>query len=172
MKLRPLFALLALPFFTLACASSSNTIGGAASFGDADYSSSDDYDVKIVQTANPMSFPRADDGRLDVSFDITIKNLRTEPVTIERISLQSMSGRSYTLETSTRKYERAIPAGGTETFKYWTHARVDGTVLEASAPMVVRALVDTVIGDGKQRETFNREVHNGYVIGAQISGSR
>lgn len=172
MKLRLPLALLALVLLVSACATSSNTLGGAVSFGDGDYSSSDDYDVKIVQTANPMSFPRADNGNLDVSFEITIKNLRTEPVTIDRISLQSMSGRNYTLETSTRKYERAIPAGGTETFKYWTHAHVEGTVLETSAPMVVRALVDTVIGDGKQRETFNREVHKGVVVGTQIGGSR
>src|ERR1700674_1224177 len=91
--------------FALACASNSRDAGISMITGDADYSSSDSYDVKIVQAASPMSFPKADKGSIDVDFEITIKNRLTEPVTIDRISLQSIGGSLYRLETSSRKYE-------------------------------------------------------------------
>ena len=68
MKLRPWSVLFLL---SLAACGSSHGAGVATSFGDADYSSSDEYDVKIVQTAAPMSFPKADKGAIDVSFDRT-----------------------------------------------------------------------------------------------------
>src|SRR5258708_39882968 len=71
--------------------------------GDADYSSSEEYDVKIVQAASPMSFPKADRGSIDVNFEITIKNLHQDPVTIDRISLQSISGSVYRLDPSGRQ---------------------------------------------------------------------
>ena len=155
-----------------ACSGSYRGAGVATSFGDPTYSSNDNYDVKIVQTASPMSFPKADKGAIDVKFDITIKNLQPKPVKIERISLQSMSGSLYRLETSTRKYETEIPAGGSYTFKFWAPARVTDTVIEAKAPMVVRALVDTVMDETRTREVFNREVNDGIVVGGRIGGNR
>jgi hypothetical protein len=168
MKLRAFSVLL---LVLTACSSSYNGAGVASSFGDATYSSSDEYDVKIVQTASPMSFPNADKGKIDVKFDITIKNRQEKPVTIERISLQSMGGSLYSLETSSREYKQQIPAGASYTFKFWAPARVTDTMFDAKAPMVVRALVDTVVDETKTREVFNREVNDGFSVGARVGGN-
>ena len=144
---------------TLGCSSHSRDGNISMITGDADYSSSDDYDVKIVQAASPMSFPKADKGSVDVNFEITITNRHPEAVTIDRISLQSIGGSVYRLDTSSRQYKRSIAAGATETFKFWAPARVEGTTFDAKAPLVVRAVVDTVINGATSRETFNREVN-------------
>jgi hypothetical protein len=158
-KYPSLFTLLLLLTLGFGC-SSHNTDGGISMItGDADYSSSNEYDVKIVQAASPMSFPKADRGSIDVNFEITIKNLHQEPVTIDRISLQSIGGSVYRLDTSSRQYKKEIAAGATEIFKFWAPARVEGTTFDAKAPLVVRAVVDTIINGATQRETFNREVN-------------
>src|SRR5205807_326192 len=121
MKLRPFalsFLATILATLTVSCASHFGGAGVATTFGDSDYSSNDEYDVKIVQSAYPMSFPKADKGSIDVSFDITIRNHMKKPVLIDRISLQSMSGSLYRLETSSRQYKQTIAAGGEYKFKF------------------------------------------------------
>ncbi len=157
--------------FAFSCAAHFGGAGVATTFGDADYSSNDNYDVKIVQAESPMSFPRADKGSIDVRFDITIKNHLKTPVLIDRISLQSMSGSLYRLETSTRRYQKTIEAGAEETFKFWAPARVQGTMFDSRAPMVVRAVVDTMVGDAQTREVFNREVNDSIGVAARIGGN-
>ena len=152
-----LFTLLLLLTLGFGCSSRNGDASVSMITGDADYSSTEDYDVKIVQAAAPMSFP-ADKGSIDVNFEITIKNLRQEPVTIDRISLQSIGGSAYSLDTSSRQYKRTIAAGATETFKFWAPARVD-IHFDANAPLVVRAVVDTITNGATERETFNREVN-------------
>jgi len=155
----PFILLILVTSLTFGCSSHGGDAGVSVITGDADYSSSDNYDVKIVQAASPMSFPKADKGSIDVDFEITIKNRLTEPVTIDRISLQSIGGSVYRLDTSSRQYKRSIAAGATETFKFWAPARVEGTTFDAKAPLVVRAVVDTIINGATQRETFNRQVN-------------
>ena len=94
-----------------------------------------------------------------------------KPVLIDRISLQSMSGSLYRLETSSRQYKQTIAAGGEYKFKFWAPARVQDTVFEAKAPMVVRALVDTIVDETRTREVFNRQVNDGIAIGGRVGGS-
>ncbi len=174
MKLRPFalsFLAAILATLTVSCASHFGGAGVATTFGDADYSSNDDYDVKIVQSAYPMSFPKADKGSIDVSFDITIRNHMKKPVLIDRISLQSMSGSLFRLETSSRQYKQTIAAGGEYKFKFWAPARVQGTMFDSRAPMVVRAMVDTVVDDVQTREVFNREVNDSIGVAAQFGGN-
>jgi hypothetical protein len=48
---------------------------------------------------------------------------------------------------------------------------VEGTTFDAKAPMVVRAVVDTIVDGTKKRELFNREVNSGVGIAAR-SGRR
>jgi hypothetical protein len=161
---RPLSILVAISLMT-GCAGGGATIGGSFVTGNADYSSTDLYDVKIEQTAYPMSFPLADRGSVDVSFDITIRNASQKPVTIDRISLQSMSGSFYRLDTSSRQYKHLLAAGETFKFKFWASAHLDSATTAAGTPLVVRALVDTIVDGAKQREQFNREVNGTASIG-------
>ena len=164
---RPLSVLVLVSLLTLGCASRDSGIDAAFVTGDATYSSTDAYDLKIAQTAAPMSFPKADKGSIDVNFDITIRNASPKPVTIDRISLQSMGGSLYRLDTSSRQYKLEIAAGQTHTFKFWAPAHVSDTTIEARAPMVVRALVDTIVDGQSAREVFNREVNGSFAIGAR-----
>jgi hypothetical protein len=138
--------------------------------GDADFSSTDQYDLTIAQTASPMSFPNADQGKIDVAFDITFRNASKKAVLVDRISLQSMGGSLYRLDTSSRKFRKAIEPGQTFTFKFWAPAQVTSTTFDARAPMVVRAVIDTEVDGEKARELFNRQVNGTIAIGAGTRG--
>jgi hypothetical protein len=167
-------ALVLLSLLTLlaaGCASHGADLGASVITGDSTYSSTDVYDVIIAQTASPMSFPNADKGQIDVAFNITFRNAGKKPVVIDRISLQSMGGSLYRLDTSSRRYQKEIEAGETFTFKFWAPAQVTSTTFDARAPMVVRAVIDTVVDGEKVRELFNREVNGAIGIGAGVGGN-
>jgi hypothetical protein len=159
--------LLALPLFLLGCSVNDGTVGAAFQTGDATYSSNEAYDVKIVQTAYPMSLGRQENrvDTADVSFEIEFTNHSDKAVKINRISLESMGGSHYRLETSTRKFERNVAVGEKVTFKYWAKAVTESTTFGVHAPLVVRALIDTVVDGNEQRELFNREVNPSAVMG-------
>src|SRR5258708_32120124 len=113
----PFTLLILVTSLTLGCASHGGDAGVSVITGDADYSSSDNFDVKIVQAASPMSFPKADKGSIDVNFEITIKNRLTEPVTIDRISLQSIGGPGYLPATPARPEKQRIAPARPEAIK-------------------------------------------------------
>jgi hypothetical protein len=173
-SLLPAFAAFAALVLPSAC--SYSTRGGDASVavitGDATYNSTEDFDVKIEQMAYPLTFPAADGGKVDVSFDVTIKNLTKEPVKVRTITLQSMSGSAYQLETRRRQYDKTIAAGATEKLQFWAPALVTTTTLDTRAPLVVRAMLDLNVNDETRHETFNREVNGSIAAGVRVGGTR
>jgi len=164
---------LAIPLLLLGCAASSNTIGGAIQTGDATYSSTGEYDVDITQIAAPTLAGQRDGQPViqDVRFRIDFTNRGTQPVRITRISLQSMGGSMYRLETSTRSFEKTLSVGEKTSFEYWAKATVENPTMGTRAPLVVRALIDTVVSGSESQETFNREVNQGAVMGVTSNRS-
>lgn len=149
--------LLLLASFFLSC---TNTRIGAVTMntGQADFDSTDKLRFEIEQTAFPMTFA-ADRGATDVSFRITITNRLAAPVTVKRLTLQSMGGSSFRLETSSRKFNKTIAPGAKESFKYWAPA-VATDLTNTRVPLVVRTTVDAVTDGTRIREVFNRRVND------------
>lgn len=164
--------LLALPLLLLGCSVNNGTIGGSFQTGDASYSSNESYDVNITQTAHPMSVGRQENAvdNADVSFDIEFTNRSDRPVSIKRISLQSMGGSLYRLETSSREFKRDVAPGEKTVFKYWAKAVTENRTIATNAPLVVRALIDTEVDGSEAHETFNREVNRAAVVGIGTTG--
>jgi len=136
----------------------------ALSTGDADYDSTDKLRFNIEQTSHPMMFA-GDKNRTDVSFRITITNKAAAPITVKRISLQSMGGSSYRLDTQTRKFNKTIAPQAEESFKFWASAIATDTTMATRAPLVVRTTVDGVEGgETPLRAVFNRRVNDEFGI--------
>jgi hypothetical protein len=144
--------------------SSANTGGVARVAGDTDYDSTDKLRFDIEQTSHPMTFA-ADKGRTDVSFRITIVNKGDAPVTIKRISLQSLGGSTYRLDTQTRKFNKDIAPRAQESFKFWASAIATDLIMETRTPLVVRATVEGLEGETPIRAVFNRRVNDEVTIG-------
>lgn len=125
--------------------------------GDSSYDSTDKFRFEIEQTAFPMTF-RGERGDVDVSFRITITNRSEAPITVKRLTLQSMGGDTYRLETSSRKYDKTIAPMARESFKFWAPA-VATEATATRAPLVVRTTVELQADGTRLREVFNRRVN-------------
>jgi hypothetical protein len=110
LRLSFLSAALLAALLPLGCGTNSNS--KVALFGDDEqYSSVKEYDVDIEQTAHPMIM-RDSGGNTTVPFAVTITNRLQEPLTVERISMQTLAKSVYEIVSSTHKYKETIPAGG------------------------------------------------------------
>jgi hypothetical protein len=157
-------ALLILALASVACSGTTNTGGVAVITGDADYDSTDKLRFEIEQTSHPMMFA-ANKGSTDVSFRITIANKGPEAVTIKRISLQSMGGSAYRLDTQTRKFNQKIAPRAKESFKFWASATATDLTMETRTALVVRTTVEGLEGDTPIRAVFNRRVNDEITVG-------
>jgi hypothetical protein len=141
-----------------------NTGGISMVTGDADYDSTDKLRFEIEQTSHPMMFA-VNKGSTDVSFRITIANKGPAPVIIKRISLQSMGGSAYRLDTQTRRFNQKIAPQAKENFKFWASAIASDLTLETHVPLVVRATVEGLQSATPFRAVFNRRVNDEIGIG-------
>ncbi|HMC20234.1 MAG TPA: hypothetical protein VKL19_00145 [Thermoanaerobaculia bacterium] len=157
-------ALLVLALASAACSGTMNTGGIATVTGDADYDSTDKLRFEIEQMSHPMMFA-GNKGSTDVSFRITIANKVAVPVTIKRISLQSMGGSTYRLDTQTRKFNQKIAPQAKESFKFWASAIATDLTMETHVPLVVRATVEGLEGETPIRAVFNRRVNDEMTVG-------
>ena len=157
--MRTRLALLLLLAFSLSCSNSTRTAGLTLNTGEANFDSTDKLRFEIEQTAFPMTFA-ADRGATDVSFRITITNRLSAPVTVKRLTLQSMSGSSFRLETSSRKFDKTIAPGAKESFKYWAPAVATDLTANTRLPLVVRTTVDAVTDGTRIREVFSRRLND------------
>ena len=140
----------------------------AFSTADAYYDSTDDLRFEIEQTSHPMMLGVSND-RTDVSFRISITNKSKVPVTVTRLTLQSMGGSVYSVDTQRRKFNTKIAPNSKESLKFWASVTATNKRMETDVPLVIRTSVDGMQDDAPLHAVFNRRV-NGMVtvaIGSQ-----
>ena len=152
---------LVLPLLLLACVGCIVESGSlVANTSRASESSTEDFDVKVVQTNTPTVMRNQHDA--DVQFEITVKNRTQEPYTIKRITLQSMAGTTYSIPVTTREYDKLIAPGAEETFGYWARAEVS-EIGSARRPVTVRTSIEATNADGATRKEIFTTRLNGRV---------
>ena len=137
----------------------------AVATADAYYDSTDKLRFEIEQTSHPMMLGVGSDSRADVSFRITITNKTKAPVTVNRLTLQSIGGSIYAVDTTRRKFNTKIAPQARESFKFWATARATDRRLETDVPLVIRTTVDGLEGDEPLHAVFNRRVNGVASIG-------
>jgi hypothetical protein len=153
----------------LALGCSGNISNGAVSAvtGDADYDSTEAMRLDIEQISSPETW--AGNESVDVCFRISISNATKEAMRVKRITLQSMGGGTYRLESSSRKFNQTIAPGAKESFRYWASAVASDPSVGTHGPLVVRTAVDAVAESVPVHAVFNRRV-NGMVVVTAGSG--
>ena len=142
-----------------ACSMRTGSVAGVT--GNVHQSSTEDFDVTIVQSNAPMVM--SDQTSVDVLFEITVRNRTRQPYTIERVTLESMGGGSYAVPLSSREYKRTIAPAATEALKFWATTNLEGAAINARVPLTIRATIEAANGEGEQRrEVFTARL-NGHV---------
>ena len=147
MRQTPAFVLL----LSLACAS------GSIQSGRTQDASTDDFDVAIEQTNEPLTM--RGQGSTDLRFLITVKNRTDAPWTIERIALQSMGNATYSVPVRTRQFDRIVAPGAEEEFEFWATAELADDAILARAPITMRATLYAKNEEKARTEEFMQRLN-------------
>ncbi len=153
-------ALLPLATLLLLCAAScSHSVAG-------EEDTTRDVSFSIVQSADPPISGSM--TRIDVPFEITIGNKTSEPMTVNRIAMQSMEVGDYQIPYKPRNFDKVIPPGAKEKFEFWANAIVTDPILGTRAPLTLRTMVDLSGAGGARHEVFVRAINGRVGMGAAI----
>jgi hypothetical protein len=164
-----LATLTSLSLLFTACGGTATLAGGSGASatiaGDVANDSTDDFDVSVEQAESP-SLPARGITTIDVQYLITIGNRTKVPVTVERITLQSIGNSAFEIPTRSRPFQTAIAPGEKKPFRFWAAANVtDPSVIRD--PAIIRLEVTAKSDeDGTQRkESFMRRVNGRVAVG-------
>ncbi|MGZ7077803.1 MAG: hypothetical protein ACXVJT_00195 [Thermoanaerobaculia bacterium] len=128
--------------------------------------STNELSFSIVQTANPPIVGSI--TSIDVPFEITIGNKTAAPMTVNRISLQSMEVGDYQIPYKPRNFDRVIAPGAKEKFEFWANAIVTDPILGTRAPLTLRTMVDLTVSGGTRHEVFVRGINGRLGFGTSV----
>ena len=130
----------------MACASGSGTAGK--------------LDPKI--SIRPVKVPEARTPSADwftTVLEVEITNTGTEPITVDRVQLSSVSVGTYTIQPVNERPHKEIAPGATETIRLWAQVNVQPTASEGLDPIMLRGSAEFLAASGGFRKTFAHQVN-------------
>jgi hypothetical protein len=102
-----------------------------------------DPEIRIYQLSLVAVGTEHDTGPISTHFAVEVKNRMTEPLSLRRVSLQSIGGGSYTLPAYSQGFNETIAPGETKKVAFWAPAYVSmNTVAGANGPVTMRASLE------------------------------
>jgi hypothetical protein len=117
-------------------------------------------EFRIRQVGGQAYAARHVQGPISVNLQIEIINRSAEPLTVERIQIESMGAGAYTMPMATRPFGKAIPANHIDIFEIWAPATVENTILGANGPVTLRSVVFFDSPVGKFRKVYVQQVND------------
>lgn len=100
-------------------------------------------DVDLIQLSRVAEGTQYDTGPVSAHYAVEVKNTLAEPVTLRRVSLQSIGGGSYTLPAYSQGFNETIEPGVTKRVSFWAPAYVaTQTVSGANGPVTLRGTLE------------------------------
>lgn len=119
-------------------------------------------DVTVIQLSRVAEGTQHDTGPVNAQYAVEVKNTRTEPVQLRRVSLQSIGGGSYTLPSYSQGFNEAIAPGETKRVSFWAPAYVAmNTVAGANGPVTLRGTLEFDSAAGKFQTVVVQNVEPG-----------
>lgn len=144
-------------FLSAACASQRNNLKGDIA----------DPGIQIIQTSAVPPAARHVEGGLLVSYAIRVTNHATEPITLRRISLQSMSEGAYHVSHAA-SYDLAIPAAQSQDVELNAPAQTGRSLVGANGPVTLRVTAEFDSPRGRFQQIVTRVVNaNASITGDQ-----
>jgi len=116
-------------------------------------------EFRIRQVGGQAQVARHMQGAIAVNLEMEIINRSSEPLTVERIQVESMGAGAYTIPSTSRPFEKVIPPERIEVFDLWAPANAENTILGANGPVTVRSVVTYRSPLGKFQKIYVRQVN-------------
>ena len=125
-------------------------------------------EILIAQVGGVPLAARHTDGMLSVRYAVRVENLAVDPITLTRVSVQSVSRGAYEVEPSSKPFLVIIAPAKKEQVDMWVPARAGDTILGANGPVILRVTCDFESPTGKFQHTVVTHVNERTAItGAQ-----
>lgn len=116
-------------------------------------------ELMIRQVGGTAYAARHEEGNIPMRFEIDILNKTAEPITLERIEMQSMGEGAYTLSTITKPFDRRLEPDRVETVELFAPAYVNKTILGGNGPVTLRATAYFKNSLGSFRQIYIQQVN-------------
>lgn len=124
-------------------------------------------EIEIAQTSSVPLAARDVEGGLNVSFALRVSNRDDQPITLRRVSLNSVGQGAYLISAS-KPFEVQIASGAREVVEMWGSGRTGLSVTGANGPVTLRVVCEFDTPDGRFQEVVTRVVNpNTSVTGEQ-----
>jgi len=105
--------------------------------------------LTLVQTSSVPPVAREMEGNLPIQFHLHVKNNATQPITLKRVTLQSLGEGAYIISGS-RPFNAPIGPGQSEEVEFWIPATIpSATIAGANGPVTIRTIAQFDSGAGQ-----------------------
>ena len=138
--MRKLVAVPVLLLFLTACASSSNATAKLLK-----------PEIRIQQISGVPAAAQHVEGGLSVQFALRVANRSEEPITLQRVSIQSLSEGAYHVNSAV-PFDVRVHPGQFEIVEFWAPARTGLSLVGANGPDTLRVTTqfDSAVGKFQQ----------------------
>ncbi len=117
-------------------------------------------DVQLSQLSTVPAAARHVEGGLPIQYRLRIGNRSGEPITLKRVTLQSMGSGAYDVPTTSRPFTKLIPPDQFEIVEFWVAANVsNSTIMGANGPVTLRATLQFDSPVGQFQEVVVQQVN-------------
>lgn len=99
-------------------------------------------EIRIVQTSGVPSAARNMAGPIPLRYAVRVTNRAKEPITLKRITAQSIGSGAYELRSQSKPFNEEIAPDVRRDVEFWASGFVaDPTILGANGPVTIRLIV-------------------------------
>ena len=114
--------------------------------------------IQIVQTSAVPTAARYVQGGVSVQFAVRVTNLVDEPITLRRVTVQSLGEGAYHVQHS-MAYDLAVGPQQAQDVQFWAPAQTGRSLVGANGPVSVRVTAEFDSKKGKFQEIVTRVVN-------------
>ena len=158
MNLKRFLAPLILALVAVACSSIGKTKG--PSYMDRAPERVSEPDIRIWQVGSTPFVARHETGSSSVRLAIRVLNTSSEPLTLDRVQVQSMGMGAYTIPSSTQPVGKVIAPNQVGEYEFWIPVQVEDTIQGANGPVSIRGIAYFTSEAGRFRTIFLQNLND------------
>jgi hypothetical protein len=116
--------------------------------------------IQLVQTSSVPVAARHTDGGLTIQYAMRVENRAAEPITLRRVTVQSISDGAYYVAPTSKPYDLAIEPAQKEDVEFFVAAQPGGTITGANGPVTMRVTCQFDSPSGKFQHIVMQTVND------------
>lgn len=118
-------------------------------------------DLVIRQIGGVPIAARNEQGPISVNLEVDVINRSAEPITLQRLTLETVGLGAYNMATTSRPFDQTIAPGHVETVKLQLTGQAQGTIQGANGTVTMRGIGYFDTEFGKFQKVFLQQLNDG-----------